>query len=155
MKYSQTHVIVKESQTGLAHRRPLEQRRTSGGTAGITAFPTPSNILPEIISVVCGVMRLDAVERSGHPLLYLLRRIHRSASSQDFVREAWFSGLADSLHHSRRVGGQIDLPQRRMAAQQLLELSARPDHVIQAGHVVVQVPALLLRVFHFERIMTG
>ena len=40
-----------------------------------------------------------------------------------------------------------------MTAQQLFELRARPDHVIQAGHVVVHVPAVILGVLHFERIV--
>src|ERR1017187_100722 len=62
--------------------RPLEQRRTSGGTAGNTTLPTPGNALPEIISVACGVMR-----NSLRPSESACTNIRRNAKFQSRPRE--------------------------------------------------------------------
>jgi len=73
--------------------------RDAGNCSARQDLPDELSRLPNLVVKALvhsddhGIGRLDAVERSGHPLLYLTRRIYRSAGSQDFVREARFPAL--------------------------------------------------------------
>jgi cytochrome P450 len=88
--------------------------------------------------------RLDACQRRLEATADLGWVGHAPAGGQHLVDEARLARRLDHPEHARRVGGQVDLAQGQLVAEQTLELLTRPGQIIEAAHVVIDVPVALL-----------
>src|SRR5208282_4545366 len=74
-------------------------------------------------------------------------------SGQELVCQARLRGRLDRLEHPGRIGGQVNLAQRQVAAQDCPGLILGPSEEIEGAHIIIDIPTLFLGGFDQGRVV--
>ena len=100
-----------------------------------------------VVTIACRTTRL--LEAPPH----LSRAADPPPRRQHLVRQARLLGTLDGLEHPRRVGGEVDLSQRQVLAQNPPGFFLGSRQVVECAHVVIDVPAAMLSFFDRSRVV--